>query len=734
MTAARPDSHPFSSEWDKILALLDPRIPIPAHDLDAHYKGRITKRVRFSRTWWPNYGSGAGVWTKEYGNVGYDLRSFNRAERDILESLKGLRKNCYQLVEIVERGTLLRVDAADGFGSHIATTHMGPTVYDWQHWPVRVGRDRRKYAHLFCMPGNLVRLALAGLRALDEIHAANLVHMDYRLPNVCLAARNATPLQDADGDYLKIELDWQVLKSIDFGFSIARGKTPYTLLPQLADATPAAQALIEEVENLGRQQFDRLSIAERRQLVSGPVDAVQFADVQHKQNFWTTPHCSGALDRLRRIDWREDCYQFGRQLQLLRQTSGWQAFKAAHPHAPAKLCSAIDELPEKLVALGAQILAYPARDPDAEREFAQRRRDFIRREIRQLEQTVEELPPEWLADEVLILREDIEPGQRRTAGGATLERKEPGASPAISPTGVRARRRVLDFLRTLSWKPVAVGSIAGAALFLAALPEFQEWVRSGKPEQALPPSEPPTVTPAPTPASTPASTPAPAAAPAAVTPPAPTPKELAEARAAEAATARAAALAAWRDKAAAIEQSPWWRENKGRPTADQLAWVRATQRLVDTYGELEPLIDLAALPCTGRAAPLIKKNAAECGQRLAAVLQHEQFVPEQKAALLRQIVTLLEARVYHRPSNDDEATAFAAAILPGLQKHADAIAAFAFHGSYIQGCLQPPPHGAADGLLKTLLQRWPNSPAAAEARRLDWPGRLQRGDNLCLAT
>jgi len=430
--------------------------------------------------------------------------------------------------------------------------------------------------------------------------------------------------------------------------------------------------------------------------------------------FWTR-HCSGALDRLRRIDWREDCYQFGRQLQDLRQKSGWRAFKAAHPHAPEKLCAAIDKLPEKLVALGREVDAYPASDHDAKREFAQRRRDFIQRAIRHLEQTLDELPAQWLADEVLIRREDIEPGQWRPAGKTNPEREEAGASPAKSPTAVRSR--VPHFLRT-SWKPVVVGgSIAGAALFLAALPDLQKGFRTGRAE-ALPPPVTPAPTPVPVPIPEPAPTPAPVAAP--VTPPAPTPEEIAAARAAEAAATRAAALAAWRDQAAAIEQSAWWRENKGRPSADQLAWVRETQRLVDTYGELEPLINLAALPCTGRAAPLIKKNAAECGQRLAAVLQHEQFVPERQPDLLRQIVTLLETRVYNRPPDDGQATALATAILPGLQKHA--IAAFAFHGSYIQGCLQPPPHDAADGLLKTLLQRWPGQ----SCRRGSAPAGLAR--------
>ena len=686
-------AYPFSTRWEKTRALFDPAILIPRHVLEATDSlGNVAKRVFVSRAWIPNYDNGAAGWTKEYAKAGYDLRAFNTAERNMLESL-GKVPNCYKLVDNYSHASKLSTPEKNAY---ITMTHMGPTVYDWQHWPVRVGVERKRFANLFELPGNFVRLALAGLTSLSEIHDRGFVHMDYRMPNVCLATRGAPRLcQEKGGGYLKIQLDWSSLKAIDFGFSIARGKTPHTLLPLLEGATPAAKSLITRVEEMGRQRFSAFSPAERNEF-----KAAQFSDVQHDHNFWTT-RCEDALDQLRAIDWREDCYQFGKQLQYIRDQAGLMDFLDDNPYLRnvGGVTSAIRELPEQLIALGHDVAAYPARGSAEAAELEQQRKDTYHRLIRGLEIAIRDMPPDWSTDEVLILQSDI---------------VEPHAGSAPQHTAVRPP------VRSFPWKKAAA-AVAGSAALLAALPSLQAWTKTiGTPEPVAvmdPPAQP-------------------AASPAPPPKPSPTPEELAARRTAEeaakAAQAKASALAAWRKQAESIEQTAWWQRNTGKPTPAQLAWVRETQRLAKAYGELDTLIDLAALPCTGRAAPLIARSSTECGRQLTAVLQHADFAPETQKDLLKKIVGSLEARVYkHQPAQAD--TAFATAILPGLQALSGQFVPFAFHGSYIQGCVQQPVQLAAAGKqLETLLQRWPNSPAAREARRLEWPERLQRGDNLCV--
>jgi len=676
-------AYPFGTRWEKTRALFDPTILIPRHALEATDSlGNVAKRVFVSRAWIPNYDNGAAGWTKEYAKAGYDLRAFNTAERNMLESL-GKVPNCYKLVDNYSHASKL---SAPEKNAYITMTHMGPTVYDWQHWPVRVGVQRKRFTNLFELPGNFVRLALAGLNSLSQIHDRGFVHMDYRMPNVCLATRGVPLLCLEKGDvYLKIQLDWSNLKAIDFGFSIARGKTPHTLLPLLEGATPAAKALITRVEELGRQRFAAFSPAERNEF-----KATQFSDVQHDHNFWTT-RCEDALDQLRAIDWREDCYQFGRQLQYIRDHAGLKDFLDENPYLKSVggVTSTIRELPEHLIALGQDVAAYPARGSTEATELEQARKDTYHRLIRGLEMAIRDMPADWSSDEVLIFQSDI---------------VKPDAGSAHQKTAVRPP------VRRFPWKKAAA-VVVGSAALLAALPNLQAWTKTTRPAEPID---------APQPSATPT----------------PTPEELAAHRAAEEATqaaqARATALAAWREQAASIEQTAWWQRNAGKPTPAQLAWVRETQRLASEYAELDPLIDLAALHCSGRAAPLIARSSTECGHQLTAVLQHADFAPDRQEGLLKQIVAILDARVYNHPPGQAD-TAFSTAILPGLQALGSQVAPFAFHGSYIQGCVQQPVQLAAAGKqLETLLQIWPNSPAAREARRLEWPERLQRGDNLCV--
>lgn len=461
---AEDQAYPFSSRWEKTCALFDPTISIPRHAIESPDGA---KRVWFSRDW-RNYDNGAAVWTKEYDKLGYDLRSFNTAERDILQTLK-LLPNCYQLVENYDKTSKLAPldPKAQRSGSYIAMTDMGPTAYDWLEWPVRVGVERRRLDNLFALPGNFIRLALAGLRSLSDIHDKNFVHLDYRLPNVCLAPRGRSiPCKDREGDYLKIQLDWHTLKAIDFGFSIARGKTPYTLLPPLEAATPAARALIDEVEEIGRDKFNSLTPTERNAL-----KASDFSDVQHNHTFWTS-HCPGALDHLRAIDWREDCYQFGIQLQKIREDASLLEFLDQNRYLRnvGEVISAIEKLPEKLVALGQGVTAYPALNSTEARQLEQERRDTYRRLIRGLEIAVRDMPADWYSDEVLIFRSDI---------------VEPHADSAPQRTAVRQPARSFPWKKAAAAAAAVAGTASGnlvAALMavlmvvlLGALASLLEW-------------------------------------------------------------------------------------------------------------------------------------------------------------------------------------------------------------------------------------------------------------------
>jgi len=192
--------------------------------------------------------------------------------------------------------------------------------------------------------------------------------------------------------------------------------------------------------------------------------------------------------------------------------------------------------------------------------------------------------------------------------------------------------------------------------------------------------------------------------------------------------------AAWRKQAESIEQTAWWQRNAGKPTPAQLAWVRETQRLAKAYGELDTLIDLAALPCTGRAAPLVRQDSAECGRQVAAVLAHSDFnLAGQSAFVKGQVQARIEKRIL-APSAEHADLAFATNLLPGLLQHLNKEPGFAFVSTYIQGCLiKPVQISGARGSLDVLLKDFPDSGSAKNSRELQWPERLQRGQNLCEA-
>lgn len=507
-------AYPCSTRWEKTRALFDPTIYIPEHVLEATDSlGNVAKRVFVSRAWIPNFDNGAAGWKKKYAKAGYDLRAFNTAERNMLESL-GKVPNCYKLVDNYSHATKLNSEKH----AYITMTDMGPTVYDWQHWPVRVGVERKRFANIFELPGNFVRLALAGLTSLSEIHDRGFVHMDYRMPNVCLATRGAPILcQDKGGGYLKIQLDWSSLKAIDFGFSIARGQTPHTLLPLLEGATPAAKALITRVEEMGRQRFSAFSPAERNEF-----KAAQFSDVEYDHNFWTT-RCEDALDQLRAIDWREDCYQFGKQLQAICAQPGLAAFLKQFTFTdedegdidkvrpPGWVALAFKKLPEQLIALGQSVTAYPARGSAEAAELEQERKDTYRRLMRELEIAIRDMPLDWSTDEVLILQSDI---------------VEPHAGSAPQHTAVRPP------VRSFPWKKTAA-AVAGSAALLAALPSLQAWTKTTRPPEPVAVMDPPAQ---------------PAASPAPPPKPRPTPEELAARRAAEEVASDPAA-ACWKNGA-----------------------------------------------------------------------------------------------------------------------------------------------------------------------------------------
>lgn len=389
--------------WDKLLDQLDPTRPIDPHFLTGH-----GKRVLLARFWEQKYGqAGAAVWLKEYRQAEQDLREFNKAERNMLEQLKHLEL-CYQLVSQSSQSSKLRTSTETGevfSGDFIGTTHMGPTLADWAQWPVRVGKQRQPYRNLFQLPGNFLQLALAGLKALHTIHEKNFVHADFRLPNACLDATIQRRFHENGADALEVRIDWSALKLIDFGYSIHRHRTPTTLLP-LSDVTRRTMAIFEAIERKGMAAFNPL-------LKNGEAAKrhwARFDDARYNATFWS--HFGGtALDQLREIDWREDYWQFGKQLAEIRRGSGrcisrpdgCEWLDDDHPgplHAEQRGALdrdvewAIDCLPEELMAWGEQEL--PETHPYA--HYVQR-----------LEKALKRLGGSCSTESVVLLRPDFEP-------------------------------------------------------------------------------------------------------------------------------------------------------------------------------------------------------------------------------------------------------------------------------------------------------------------------------------
>ena len=150
-----------------------------------------------------------------------DFRHWTEREWRILARLVG-----HGAVAVPE---VLRFDrGARGQPSMVQTYDAGVTVDHWTTLlPVR--RDRRLLRHVFHDCGHWWALAYHALRALDEIHALQLVHLDLKADNICI------PIAPADfdpwvaGQVLRPQFEQLAL--IDFAFSLVSGEPLAGALP-----------------------------------------------------------------------------------------------------------------------------------------------------------------------------------------------------------------------------------------------------------------------------------------------------------------------------------------------------------------------------------------------------------------------------------------------------------------------------------------------------------------------
>ena len=150
-----------------------------------------------------------------------DFRHWTEREWRILARLVGHGAAAVPEVLRFERGTR-------GQPSMVQTYDAGITVDHWTTLlPVR--RDRRVLRHVFEDCAHWWALAFHALRALDEIHALQLVHLDLKADNICIPIAPADFDPCVAGQVLRPEFDQLAL--IDFAFSLISGEPLAGALP-----------------------------------------------------------------------------------------------------------------------------------------------------------------------------------------------------------------------------------------------------------------------------------------------------------------------------------------------------------------------------------------------------------------------------------------------------------------------------------------------------------------------
>jgi hypothetical protein len=187
----------------------------------------------------------------------------------------------------------------------------------------------------------------------------------------------------------------------------------------------------------------------------------------------------------------------------------------------------------------------------------------------------------------------------------------------------------------------------------------------------------------------------------------------------------------WLEETKEIERSSWWNQAGLTPSKAQREWVKETILRAEISQWPRAQFDLAALYCSGRAAPQVARNTADCGKWFSEALAN----PQLKAGEERDSVAKGVAQAYDhfvlKPAKDASADQrFVQSVTPGLAAGQMEYPGLALRLAVTQACFQVPADlGAAQQTLRRLLQRHENSVEAADARRLlaNW----QAGKAVC---
>lgn len=190
------------------------------------------------------------------------------------------------------------------------------------HW--RQGGARY---HILNWDDTLLRFAAGALEVLDGVHALGIVHFDLHLANWCLPAINPKRIDNGQGPFkLQFELRIDQPYLIDFSESLWEDRLPLNCIPRHVRAL-LDQSTWEFTKTRSRlsPQFRHVAQAAREHAMR--LDQ-QFAEASRQDQWkmlvdrkWCESH--GLKDAIhdllvRQLDWREDLYQLGYMLDMLK--------------------------------------------------------------------------------------------------------------------------------------------------------------------------------------------------------------------------------------------------------------------------------------------------------------------------------------------------------------------------------------------------------------------------------
>lgn len=340
--------------WAYLQALLNAQCAIPKQQ-------KSGGAVEYWREWDAHHH--CAVWVKTYRNSGkFQLDAFNQAEIEILMQLAAHKvPNTYRSALIERVGTQL---GQVGHGANasaqytIKTKDAGATLDDWLRAPVAMHLNGGTRAHVLVAPENFLHLAQTLLSVFDSVHANNYIHCDIHPGNISLPSR----LVNQSPQALHVELLWDQLTCIDFGYSINRHSPPRTTLPYQREGagTRISPHLASCLADIEAQTIASLARCQ---------DAQQWADVYLDPGFWQRWQGTSPLENFKTLDWREDLYQLGCMLADIRDGVGMasQLEGGTIQQSPISAVNQlIEELPEQLKAWGQQVGSSAPAQPHQE--------------------------------------------------------------------------------------------------------------------------------------------------------------------------------------------------------------------------------------------------------------------------------------------------------------------------------------------------------------------------------